>query len=239
MGRARDIANVLTTIQNIDVSSSLDSRIYINSASPSTPQNGQIWIDTSTASAPVLSISGNSTWRTPTFGRFTATGGTETTSGGYKYHTFTGLGSFVISSGMKNIEYLVVSGGGGGGAHAGAGGGGAGGLLTGTFTNLGIGTYAVTIGAAGPRGTTADADDAGNGTNSIFNSVSPTGGGRGTRKSVNTDGGSGGGNNSGRTGGAGVSGQGFAAGTGGMVGAGLIVILVGALVHPLAFLAVK
>jgi hypothetical protein len=214
MGRARDIANVLTTVQNIDVSSSLDSRIYINSASPSTPQNGQIWIDTSTASAPVLSISGNSTWRTPTFGRFMATGGTENTSDAYKYHTFTGSGSFVISSGMKNIEYLVVSGGGGGGAHAGGGGGGAGGLLTGTFTNLGIGTYAVTIGAGGGRGTTVSSENAQNGNPSIFNSVSPNGGGKGAYATSGFSGGSGGGGTGGNAGGAGTINQGFSGGSG-------------------------
>src|SRR6056300_368561 len=65
----------------------------------------------------------------------TATGGTITTSGDYKIHTFTGDGCFVISctgnapGTSDKIDYLVVAGGGGGGAGSSAetGGGGAGG----------------------------------------------------------------------------------------------------------------
>src|SRR5210317_599812 len=65
----------------------------------------------------------------------TATGGTITTSGDYKIHTFTGDGCFVVScagnpTGSTIVDYLVVAGGGGGGQTVGsdnAGGGGAGG----------------------------------------------------------------------------------------------------------------
>src|SRR6056300_131868 len=64
----------------------------------------------------------------------TATGGTITTSGDYKIHTFTGDGCFVVSSvgnpaGSDSVDYLVVAGGGSGGSGAGnsGGGGGAGG----------------------------------------------------------------------------------------------------------------
>src|SRR6056300_665406 len=64
-----------------------------------------------------------------------ATGGTVTTSGDFKIHTFTGDGCFVVSSvgnligGGSDVDYLVVAGGGGGGwANGGGGGGGAGGL---------------------------------------------------------------------------------------------------------------
>src|SRR6056300_511696 len=60
-----------------------------------------------------------------------ATGGTVTTSGDYKIHTFTGDGCFVVScggnvSGSNLVDYLVVAGGGSGGAAnaPGAGGGG-------------------------------------------------------------------------------------------------------------------
>jgi len=97
MGRARDIANVLTTVQNIDVSSSLDSRIYINSASPSTPQNGQIWINTTSASAPVLQTYGSGQFRQPSLSNFSAPGGTKTKSGSYKVHTFTSVDNFIVS----------------------------------------------------------------------------------------------------------------------------------------------
>ena len=46
------------------------------------------------------------------------TGGTITTSGSYRIHTFTSGGNFVVPSGLtlNNVEYLVVGGGGGGGA---------------------------------------------------------------------------------------------------------------------------
>ena len=65
-----------------------------------------------------------------------ATGGTVSTLGDYKIHTFTGDGCFVVSqlgnTGIPttyrdNVDYLVVAGGAGGGAQQG-GGGGAGGF---------------------------------------------------------------------------------------------------------------
>src|SRR6056300_503958 len=63
----------------------------------------------------------------------TATGGTVTTSGDYKIHTFTGDGCFVVSCGGNpvgndKVDYLVIAGGGGGGPGNGTGGGGAGGF---------------------------------------------------------------------------------------------------------------
>jgi len=72
----------------------------------------------------------------PTAQYITATGGTITQSGDFKIHTFTGPGTFTVSStgnagGSNTIDYLVVAGGGGGGGSAwnfySAGGGGAGG----------------------------------------------------------------------------------------------------------------
>jgi len=63
------------------------------------------------------------------------TGGTITTSGSFRIHSFTSSGTFTVPSGstLSNVEYLVVAGGGGGGGsqqgHQG-GGGGAGGLRT-------------------------------------------------------------------------------------------------------------
>jgi len=55
-----------------------------------------------------------------------ATGGTITTDGDYKIHTFTGSGTFTVTTlGLiGTVEYLVIGGGGGGGnGHAGGGGG--------------------------------------------------------------------------------------------------------------------
>jgi hypothetical protein len=61
-----------------------------------------------------------------------ATGGTITTCGNFKIHTFTGPGTFTVSkvacSAANNIvDYLVVGGGGGGGSGFSSGAGGAGG----------------------------------------------------------------------------------------------------------------
>ena len=66
----------------------------------------------------------------------TATGGTVTTSGDYKIHTFTADDNFIVSNagnaaGSNKVSYMVVAGGGGGagnpGAAHGSSGGGAGG----------------------------------------------------------------------------------------------------------------
>jgi hypothetical protein len=48
------------------------------------------------------------------------TGGTEVTSGGYKYHVFTGSSSLVVSGGYKDMECLMI-GGGGAGPYGGSG----------------------------------------------------------------------------------------------------------------------
>ena len=67
-----------------------------------------------------------------------ATGGTITTSGDYKIHTFTGDGTFAVTqlsptSARNTVSYLVIGGGGGTGSSGGnsAGGGGAGGYREG------------------------------------------------------------------------------------------------------------
>ena len=70
-----------------------------------------------------------------------ATGGTITTSGDYRIHTFTGPGTFAVDSAASNspgpafcgptrnnVSYLVVAGGGGGASACGGGAGGAGGF---------------------------------------------------------------------------------------------------------------
>src|SRR6056300_987422 len=58
-------------------------------------------------------------------GFISATGGTTTTSGDYKIHTFTGDECFVVSCvgfpsplGLDKVDYIVVAGGGGGGGRA-------------------------------------------------------------------------------------------------------------------------
>ena len=61
-----------------------------------------------------------------------ATGGTVTTDGDYKVHTFTSSGTFTVTSviGSPTVDFLIIAGGGGGGTGYYAAGGGAGGLRT-------------------------------------------------------------------------------------------------------------
>jgi len=116
------------------------------------------------------------------------------------------LSAFGFSAGAAgvNATYLIVAGGGGGGQNfgnlnsRGMGGGGAGGYQTGT-TSLSLGvTYTVTIGAGGSGGVGIAYPSTGtqptNGSNSVFNAVTSTGGGSGaTSNQVAASGGSGGG----------------------------------------------
>jgi len=127
-----------------------------------------------------------------------ATGGTITTSGNYKIHTFTSTGSITFTVG-GTIQYVVVAGGGGGGYRSGltgslnrgGGGGGAGGLLTGTMT-MPVGTYNIVIGTGGAG--IGGADTSGlNGTDSsisgsgITTILSYGGGGGGGKSGVGQD----------------------------------------------------
>jgi len=134
----------------------------------------------------------------------TATGGTITTSGDYKIHTFTSPGTFTVTcagspTGSDSVDYLVVAGGGGGGESTGpnqrgAGGGGAGGYressgaASGCYTAspLGAGVsalpvtvtgYPITVGGGGAGG--SGTNKGSNGSNSIFSSITSTGGGGG------------------------------------------------------------
>ena len=112
----------------------------------------------------------------------TATGGTITTSGDFKIHTFTSPGTFCVSNGgnacgSTSVDYMVVAGGGGGGGGEGGGSGsavsgsgaGAGGFressgaASGCYTASPLGSgvsalpvsatgYPITVGAGGAAG---------------------------------------------------------------------------------------
>lgn len=131
-----------------------------------------------------------------------ATGGTITTDGNFKVHTFNSSGTFTVTAGCANVEYLVVAGGGGGSAALG-GGGGAGGFLYNASYAVSVQSYPVTVGAGGGVGA--------NGANSVFGLITALGGGTGA-DGQGVSGGSGGGSSSGLTGGAGTAGQGNNAG---------------------------
>jgi hypothetical protein len=154
-----------------------------------------------------------------------ATGGTITTSGNFRIHTFNSSDNFIVNTviGAGTVEYLIVAGGGGGGfAHG--GGGGAGGMLTGTV-NLTAGTYAITVGAGGSTDTTGlSTPRAGNNSSAFgITAFGGAGGTSGLNNAFNTasfcpSGGSGGGGGNypslnqqligGQMGGNGTSGQG-------------------------------
>ncbi len=155
-----------------------------------------------------------------------ATGGTITTCGNCKIHTFTGPGTFTVSqvsgTAAENVvSYMVVAGGGSGGVAEGGGGGGAGGFrelkspitpytaspldgypsapnrVTVTAT-----AFPITVGAGGA--TNAGSGPAGNpGSNSVFSTITSAGGGPGARFREANDpqaaGGSGGGGTGRRT----------------------------------------
>jgi len=53
-----------------------------------------------------------------------ATGGTISEDGDFKVHSFSASGTFEITSGTGDVQYLVISGGGGGGRNNGGGCGG-------------------------------------------------------------------------------------------------------------------
>jgi hypothetical protein len=152
-----------------------------------------------------------------------ATGGTVTTSGDFKIHTFTGDGNFVVSAagneaGSNGVSYMVVAGGGGGAGGGpggdGSGGGGAGGFREGrvaaphytasplvtTGLTVTATTFPITVGGGGNGG--GNNQSGSNGSNSVFSTITSAGGGFGGNPASNrygNDGGSGGGGGGGHT----------------------------------------
>ena len=142
----------------------------------------------------------------------TATGGTITTDGDYKVHTFTGNGTFEVTQvgsggGSTSIDYLIVAGGGGGGLADISGAGGGGGMrfnypnpITGG-TPVSATTYPIVVGGGGA---VAPSSQGVQGTPSSGFSVTSAGGGGGGGQSGPTGyeggaGGSGGGSGYNRT----------------------------------------
>jgi len=148
-----------------------------------------------------------------------ATGGTVTTCGDYKIHTFTSPGTFCVTSagtpaGSNTVDYLVVGGGGGGGSVDGGGGGAGGyressGAASGCYSASPLGAcvsalpvtaqgYPITVGAGGAGTASPSPNTGGNrGGISTFSTITAAGGGGGAGgnacSSPYTPGGSGGG----------------------------------------------
>tara|TARA_R100001129_G_scaffold2012_4_gene2130 strand:- start:1588 stop:2973 length:1386 start_codon:yes stop_codon:yes gene_type:complete len=133
-----------------------------------------------------------------------ATGGTVTTSGNFKIHSFTGDGTFAVSSvgnaagGGDKVSYAVVAGGGGGSRGAG-GGGGAGGFREGKCTSdpytaspldageglqVSVTSFPITVGGAGAASPNCDSTGGSGGT-STFSSITSAGGGGGNMNKTN------------------------------------------------------
>jgi hypothetical protein len=146
-----------------------------------------------------------------------ATGGSvATVCTNFKVHTFTGPGTFCVScagstGGSNTVDYLVVAGGGGSNACKGGGAGAGGfressGAASGCYTASPLGGgvsalpvsvqgYPITVGAGGTGTLTPGTQTSGS--NSIFSTITSTGGGKGASGSAprpgNATGGSGGG----------------------------------------------
>jgi hypothetical protein len=142
-----------------------------------------------------------------------ATGGTITCCGDYKIHTFTSDGCFSITTAPtpanNNVDYVVVAGGGSGNSFSSSGGGGAGGyreskcattsgcwtaspLASATSLPVSVQSYPITVGAGGSN--SPYPSPASPGSNSIFSTITSTGGGNGGRFALGgASGGSGGG----------------------------------------------
>ena len=148
-----------------------------------------------------------------------ATGGTITTCGDFKIHTFTGPGTFCVSSigngptnpngGPNTVSYLVLAGGGGSqnapaacGAAAGGGGGGfrEGRDITPSYTasplvapaglTITQSPFPITVGGGGPSGGGNQPNTSNNGSPSVFSTITSAGGGTGA--GYNNPGGAGG-----------------------------------------------
>ena len=166
-------------------------------------------IDKPNTSVQLIYVDATEGWRTVLTGSLsdlqatyiTATGGTITTSGNFKIHTFTGPGTFCVSCAgdVATVDYLVVAGGAGGGGGKdpesvhGGGGGGAGGLRysADTYCNPAPGPsagsvipvsaqgYPITVGGGGPGAAVNTPNASSDGNNSVFSTIISAGGGAG------------------------------------------------------------
>ena len=128
-----------------------------------------------------------------------ATGGAVSLDGDYKIHTFTGPGTFEVTSLNPSapgnaVDWLVAAGGGGGGGRHGGGAGAGGyrespGTATGCYTaspiaggsavTVTVSEYPITVGSGGTAGNRTPDSAGTNGSDSSFSSYTSTGGGRG------------------------------------------------------------
>jgi hypothetical protein len=203
-----------TTYSSSDFSLSGLSGTTVSSSDPATNSNpsavGHLWVNSSSGETYVATnvTSNSNIW----------------------YNVGEGSGGVSVSS----IDYLVIAGGGGGGFDNSGGGGaggyrnsyndeasGGGGTAEGSISNP-SGSYTVTIGAGGSGETSVPTSRGDNGSDSVFGSITSTGGGGGGSDANNvagsgSNGGSGGGGAQGGNsapGGSGTANQGYDGGDG-------------------------
>jgi len=145
-------------------------RTLANDTTTEGSESFQLQIRTGSTSGTIVATSSTVTINDTSLTPFNASGGSISDSGGVRRHTFTGPGTFSVTSGSKTVTYLVVAGGGGGGGNRGAGGGG-GGTRTGNVSLSNPTSYPVSIGGGGGNET--------NGQPSAWGPITSTYGGRG------------------------------------------------------------
>lgn len=113
---------------------------------------------------------------------------------GWVYHTFTGPGTFSVTS-AGEAQIFALGGGGGAAGHAASGGGGSGGLVYDARAQLSPGSYTIDVGDGGGRGPNHSTSYNGNASTVSGNGTTWTGarGGKSGAYSAGTPGGSGGG----------------------------------------------
>ena len=102
-------------------------------------------------------------------GPLTITGGTITTSGSNRIHTFTSDGTFTTDGDITSAQLLVIAGGGGGGGVSYGAGGGAGGVAYSSNVTIPAASYTATVGPGGAAG--APGAPGTTGTDSTFGSA--------------------------------------------------------------------
>ena len=155
----------------------------------------------------------------PTF--IVATGGTVTTCGDFKIHTFTSSGTFTVGTAPtpanNNVSYMVVAGGGGGGSNSNSnsGSGGAGGgfregktpatpytaspLVAPAGLPVSVTSFPITVGGGGAGSSSCRGTQGGTSTFSTISSAGGAGGASGPPNNPGSDGGSGSGAGGGGT----------------------------------------
>lgn len=146
-----------------------------------TPTNGDMRHNSTTG---IMEMYVNGAWRSAD-GSLSAgsTGGSVTTAGGYRIHTFTTVGTATFNATYTGRAEVLVLAGGGGGGPIGGGGGAGGYIYNSNFPVIGGQNYTITVGGGGAGGFHHYSDEGRPGNPSSISgpsgSLTATGGGKG------------------------------------------------------------